>query len=127
MGLRGRPRSSNRLRKEDCAALPISMLRLPSTGHALTETVIPVEGVIGGDRPFRVQLRITRTQRGWRYLCPRCDRRAAVIYFPPDSNEPACRVCLRLVYECQYNGYMSLGAAMLRYSFEQIRSGHCGS
>jgi hypothetical protein len=115
MGCRGRPKSSNRLRKEDCAALTISMLQLPSRWNALT-SVIPVEGVIGGDRPFRIRLRVTRTQRGWRFLCPRCGRRSAVVYFPPDAVEPACRVCLRLVYECQYDKLPAWAQAM-RYQF----------
>ncbi len=94
---------------------------LPPHGSAITKTLIDVDGVIGGDRPFRIQLRITRTQRGWRYLCPRCDRRAAVIYFPPDSVEPTCRVCLRLVYECQYDKLPPWAQGM-RYQFERMRS-----
>jgi hypothetical protein len=35
--------------------------------------------------------------------CPRCDRRAAALYLPPDSHveEMACRVCHRLAYRSQ--------------------------
>src|SRR5271163_4510532 len=104
MDRRGRPKSSERLRREDCGALVIRdlpMLLRRSDGDRIAETV--VDGVIGGTRPFRVQLQVTRTKQGWRCLCPSCDRRAAVLYFPPDSVEPGCRVCLRLVYECQYD------------------------
>jgi hypothetical protein len=35
--------------------------------------------------------------------CPRCDRRAAALYLPPDSHveEMACRMCHRLAYRSQ--------------------------
>lgn len=86
-----------------------------------TITAVDVDGVIGGTRPFRTQLQVRRTKQGWRCLCPRCDRRAAVIYFPPDSVEPACRVCLRLTYDSQYKKWPAWVEAT-RYWFERMRS-----
>ena len=118
---RGRPKSSNRLRREDCAALVIRDLPIllrRSGGETITS--VDVDGVIGGTRPFRIQLQVRRTKQGWRCLCPSCNRRAAVIYFPPDSVEPECRVCLRLVYECQYDKLPPWAQAM-RYQFERMR------
>ena len=125
MERRGRPKSSERMRREDCSALTIGMVRLPSRHPVATETKTTVEGLIGGVRPFRVRLRVIRTLRGWRYLCPRCDRRSAVLYFPPDSVEAECRVCLRLVYECQYDK-LPAWAQAIRYEFERLRSRHSG-
>jgi hypothetical protein len=99
---RGRPASSKRLKREDCAALPVRMLpNLPILPRSdpMAETVVfgEVHGV-----PVRFNLRLVRTARTWLCFCPQCSRRAAVLYFPPGSVEPGCRACLRLVYESQY-------------------------
>lgn len=102
--------------------MPIRELpMLPPRGSAISKTMIDVEGVIGGTRQFRIRLQVRRTKQGWRCLCPSCDRRAGVIYFPPDSVEPGCRVCLHLVYESQYDKLPPWTQAM-RYEFERIRS-----
>jgi hypothetical protein len=60
-------------------------------------------------------LRLFRSTRGWRCMCPRCGRSAATIYFPLllKSHEPGCRICLELVYGSQYE--MSEGAAWGRF------------
>ena len=100
---RGRPPTSTRLRREDCAALPVRALpNLPALPrpNPMSETVVfgEVEGV-----PVRFNLRLFRTARAWLCFCPQCSRRAAVLYFPPGSAEPGCRACLRLVYGSQYD------------------------
>jgi len=123
MNRRGRPKSSDRLRREDCAALTIGMVRLPMRHPMGTETETTVEGVIGGVRQFRIRVRVTRTQRGWRFLCPECGRHSAVLYFPPDSVEAECRVCLRLVYECQYDK-LPAWASVMRAITEDLRRRH---
>jgi len=126
MDRRGRPRSSERLRKEDCGALVIRDLPILLRRRiGETITLVDVDGVIGGTRPFRIQLQVRRTKQGWRCLCPNCNRRAAVIYIPLDSVEPECRVCLRLVYECQYDK-LPAWAQAFRYEFERLRSGRSG-
>jgi hypothetical protein len=38
--------------------------------------------------------------RPW-YFCPRCSRRASKLYAPV-VGVLGCRVCLKLVYKCQY-------------------------
>ena len=124
MNRRGRPKSSERLRKEDCAALVIRDLPIllrRSGGETITS--VDVDGVIAGTRPFRIQLQVRRTKQGWRCLCPSCNRRAMVIYFPPDSVEPACRVCLRLVYECQYDK-LPAWASVMHAITEDLRRRH---
>lgn len=113
----GRPKSSKRIRKQDCAAVPIRELEPLIRG---TDAVIPLSGTIGGVLPFQLEIRVMRTAAGWRCLCPRCNRRAAMIYFPPNSTEPGCRVCLRLVYDSQYEK-LPVWAQAMRYEFEQMR------
>jgi hypothetical protein len=100
---RGRPSSSTRLRREDCAALPVRVLpNLPALPRPNPEAEIPVDGCIAGVLPFSITLRVVRTARAWLCFCPRCGQRTATIYFPPGSTEPGCRVCLGLVYGSQY-------------------------
>ena len=120
MGRPGRPKSSNRIRKEDCGALVIRMLpMLPSSHCAVTNATIAVEGTIEGVRPFSIHLNVIRSKQGWRCECPKCNRHSAVIYFPPDSTEPACRVCLRLVYNSQYDK-LPIWAQIMRYQMQQL-------
>jgi hypothetical protein len=120
MGRPGRPRSSTRLRKEDCAALVIRTLPgLPRHSSPGAHAKLVLDGTIEGSRPFRTPLEIMRTKKGWRCLCPRCNRRSAVIYFPPDSNEPACRICLGLVYSSQYDK-LPAWAKIMRYHMQRL-------
>jgi hypothetical protein len=101
---RGRPESSTRLRREDCASFQVRLLpNLPALPRPNPEAEIPVVGFIGDVLPFSITLRVVRTARAWLCFCPQCGRRAATIYFPPGSAEPGCRACLRLVYESQYD------------------------
>ena len=100
---RGRPTSSTRLRREDCAALPVRMLpNLPALPHPYPVIEMSFGGDIDG-LPIRITLRLIRTAHAWLCLCPRCGWRAAVLYFPPGSTAPGCRACLGLVYESQYD------------------------
>ena len=99
----GRPASSRRLKREDCAVLPVATLpNLPALPRPDPMAVIPVAGNIGGGLEFSFMLRVVRMRRTWLCFCPQCSRRAAVLYFAPGSAEPGCRGCLRLVYESQY-------------------------
>ncbi len=100
---RGRPSSSTRLRAEDCAALPVRLLPdLPPRGSPIKHLEIGIVNETPGFNPVTATLRLYRSSRGWRCLCPRCGRSAASIYFPLESREPGCRVCLGLVYGSQY-------------------------
>jgi hypothetical protein len=101
---RGRPESSTRLRREDCASFQVRLLpNLPALPRPNPMAEIPVVGCIGDVLPFSITLRVVRTARAWLCFCPQCGQRAATVYFPPGSAEPGCRACLRLVYGSQYD------------------------
>ena len=115
----GRPTSSTRLRREECSALPVRMLPyLPPRAYRGLEAVLQVSGDLSGVLPFQFRLRVIRTSCAWLCFCPHCGRRAAVIYFPPGSPEPGCRVCLRLVYSSQYE-YMPEWAVRMRAAIQE--------
>src|SRR2546422_111854 len=98
----GRPECSTRLKIEECAALPVSMVPdLEPPGYRLTRVEREINGIVHGALPFRLKVLVVRGSRGWRFLCLRCGRNARILYFPPNSTEPGCRVCLRLVYSSQ--------------------------
>ena len=100
---RGRPESSTRMRREDCAALPVRILpNLPALPRLNPEAVMSFGGDISG-LPFSITLHLIRTSRAWLCFCPVCGRRTATVYFPPGSAEPGCRACLGLVYGSQYD------------------------
>jgi len=102
---RGRPPSSTRLRVEDCVALPVRLLpNLPPRGSRITKLELGIVAGPPGYGPISVNLRLSRSSRVWRYLCPRCRRCATTIYFRLllESHEPGCRICLELVYGSQY-------------------------
>jgi hypothetical protein len=100
------------------AALPVRLLpNLPRRGtSAPRELSVPVTGTLNLS-PFDIRLTLVRTRRGWLALCPRCNRRAAVLFFScdpdqhplipttpapsPASIQPACRVCVGLAYRSQ--------------------------
>jgi hypothetical protein len=99
-----RPESSTRLKSDDCTALHVSQLQdLNAPGYRLKRDIQDITGTVhGGTMPFRLKVELVRGSRGWRFLCPRCGRAARTLYFPPNSTEPGCRICLRLVYRSQY-------------------------
>jgi hypothetical protein len=100
----GRPATSTRLKSGDCTALHVSQLPdLESPGYRLARDIRDITGTVhGGTVPFRLRAELVRGSRGWRFLCPRCGRPARTLYFPPNSAETGCRICLRLVYSSQY-------------------------
>lgn len=117
---RGRPRSSDRLRVEDCAVIdvckvPPLVLRPPRpvtvidatdleslTGHELTVTFPDGEQLdltlfTITTRPYYGGLRC------W-FVCPACGTRCVKLYSPAGSRSPfACRRCWGLVYGSQYD------------------------
>src|SRR5215469_9866380 len=98
----GRPASSKRLKREDCAAVAIRTIpNLPQVPCQNPFADIQVSGDNRGV-PFSIRLRLERTRRAWLCFCPQCSRRVAVLYFPPGAVEPGCRACLGLVYASQY-------------------------
>jgi hypothetical protein len=61
---RGRPESSTRLRREDCASFQVRLLpNLPALPRPNPEAEIPVVGFIGDVLPFSITLRVVRTAR----------------------------------------------------------------
>lgn len=69
-------------------------------------------GVTVNSNDYDYRVRLTKTKcniAGWRYwfLCPliiegkKCDRRASVLYLPPDSEYFGCRHCHDLIYQSQ--------------------------
>lgn len=99
----GRPTSSTRLKREDCIAVPVRTLpNLPAPPHPFPVVEMRFGTEIWGWF-ICFTLRLVPTPRAWLCYCPQCGRRAAVLYFPPGSIELGCRVCLKIVYESQYD------------------------
>jgi len=97
-------------------ALPVRMVTgLPARGSPIKNIQSGIVATLPDFSPMTVTTRLVRSTRGWRWLCPRCGRGAATIYFPlaSESHEPGCRVCLELVYDSQYE--MSADAAWDRF------------
>lgn len=90
---------SEKLYVDDCATLKVRMIPgIPPSNPRLTAVMRDVSGVIGGKLPFQLRLKLMYGHRGWACICPRCERRAFILYFPPGSAEAACRTCLGLSY-----------------------------
>ena len=84
---------------DDCAALTVRMVPgIPPSNPRLTRVERDISGVIGGELPFRLRLKLAYGHRGWAYLCPKCQNRVFILYFPPASLDLACRACLGLSY-----------------------------
>jgi len=113
--MRGRPRSSTRLWVEECASVGIAnstrrTSRLSRSQPTLEDGLIDrsleiVTSDASGLRDAqRVRVTVTHPHFGgtrcW-YVCPRCGLRAGKLY-ALDVGVLGCRVCLNLVYRCQY-------------------------
>jgi hypothetical protein len=84
---------------DDCAALTVKMMPgIPPSNPRLTAVMRDISGVIGGELPFQLRLKLTYGHRGWAYCCPECERRAFILYFAPHSIDAQCQYCLRLSY-----------------------------
>lgn len=83
---------------DDCGALTVKVIPgIPPSNPRLTAIEGDISGVIG-QLPFQFRLKLTRGHRGWACICPKCERRVFILYFPPGSAEAACRTCLGLSY-----------------------------
>jgi hypothetical protein len=105
----GRPRSSSRQWVENCSIFDVAESRQSCREVEYWNRPPRSVFLAKPDSPWRkVKLKLTATQpnyggtRFW-FICPRpgCERRVAKIYVD-DSGLCGCRVCLDLVYECQY-------------------------
>jgi hypothetical protein len=84
--------------------MPIRTLpNLPAPPHPCS-VIEMSSGIEFGGPPFCFTLRLIRTSNAWLCFCPRCGRRAAVLYFPPGSTEPnsAAAPAYGSVFESQY-------------------------
>lgn len=90
----GRPRE----RAETTAYPSVSVKDVRARLGSLGDVVDVALSCDGRGEPSTHEVRLTRTvchfggQRVW-FVCPRCERRAAVIYLP---DVPGCRCCLQL-------------------------------
>ena len=98
--------------------MPVGIIpNLPPLPRPNPEAEIPVSGDAAGV-PFFIRLRVIRTTHAWLCFCPRCGKRAAVLYFPPGSADPSCRACLRLVYGSQYDytpAWVDIARSIMRW------------
>lgn len=95
----GNVSGSEKLYVDDCAALTVRMSPgIPPSNPRLKRVERDISGVIGGELKFHVCLKLDYGHRGWAFLCPKCQKRAFTLYFPPRSTGPACRNCLNLSY-----------------------------
>jgi hypothetical protein len=90
---------TTRLKIEDCAALPISAVSYFKRLHRDEE--LDISGTAAGVS-FCFTVKVIRGRRGWVFVCPKCQRTARTLYFPPGCDQPGCRNCLQLVYDRQY-------------------------
>jgi hypothetical protein len=102
---RGRPRTSTRLFADDCTTLSASNLQR-EWGLWPTLASFTATWPNGTSRNFRIAISTTRTptggERPW-FVCPVCLHRCGRLYLLHEQQPDfACRVCLQLVYECQY-------------------------
>ncbi len=98
---------SEKLYVDDCATLTVQMVPgIPPSNPRLTLVYRDISGVIGGNLTFQLRLKVAYGHRGWAYVCPACQRRAFILYFPPGSTQAACRTCLNLSYRHEeYGGW----------------------
>jgi len=100
--MRGRPRTSMRTWVERCATIGIA--KSASQGQAEKAITVQVSDPSGRSTVVRIAIAVTHPHFGgvrpW-YVCPRCGRRAGKLY-AADVALLACRICLGLVYKCQY-------------------------
>jgi hypothetical protein len=115
-----------RLKVAGCAALSVSMLTGLDRMHADHEQEI--RGTVAG-LPIHLRLKLVRGSHGWLFVCPQCQRTARVLHFPPESAEPGCRVCLKLLYESQsWTRDMRITRAWFAYDRWQAEQyAFCGS
>jgi hypothetical protein len=119
--MRGRPESSTRILAEHCTVLDIAEIPRPIPksepeddpwvrfvyphGRPAPDATVTLTWADGGQTRVRVNLTTTKPHFGgvryW-YVCPHCGRRSAKLYATNRERTVACRVCLRLVYSCQY-------------------------
>jgi hypothetical protein len=124
--MQGRPKSSDRRWVEDCSIIDAAKSRQSCRDAEYWHKPRSIFLAIPDNPWNKVKVKLTTTQpnyggtRYW-FVCPRvgCGRRVAKLYVT-DSGICACRLCLRLVYECQYRrSWKYWQAAILR---EYIRS-----
>ena len=97
---------------EECASVGIA-----KTGGGPVMSVVPLRlsDHRGKSAVYRVAVTVTHLHSGsmrpW-FSCPRCRRRAGRLYAPA-VEVLGCRVCLKLVYRCQYRK-QTMWARLLR-------------
>jgi hypothetical protein len=90
---------SEKLYVHNCTALTVQMCPgIPPSNPRLTRVERDISGVIGGELKFQIRLKLAYGHRGWAFLCPECQKRSFLLYFPPRSTNAACRACLNLSY-----------------------------
>lgn len=134
--MRGRPRSSDRLWVEHCAVLDIKQCNLPDPAASddpwwrflypeQTDRLMSVD-ITATWRDGRETFQTIGFAESYPYFggrrywfsCPRCGRRAGKLYATEDWRNYTCRLCLGLVYKCQYRKTSAFWKLLRRYARE---------
>lgn len=105
-GKRGRPKTSTRLRVEDCAR--IAVRQCPFTGplplFGSPQTSLSVTWSDGTEQQVTLKGTVTKQRLGgqrWWFRCPKCDQRVRCVYSPAQGQPFRCRKCWDLTYTSQ--------------------------
>ena len=105
-GRRGRPKTSTRLRVEDCAKVCVQegFFTGPLPMFGSREASLTVTWPDGTKQLVTLKGTVTKQRLGgkrWWFRCPKCDGRVRCVYSPAKGQPFRCRNCWKLVYRSQ--------------------------